>query len=281
MAALSRAVTTWDGFRLHLREWGAERPGMPLLCLPGLVRTGADFDDFAERHAGERRVVAIDYLGRGGSERAPDPARYAPEAMLRDVLDACASVHLHRAILVGTSFGGLLGMGIAVMRPGLLAGVVLNDIGPELGAAGEAFIRRFVADDPALPDLAAAATHLRTRLPYLSFTTDAEWRRFATLTYVEGPDGRFHPNWDTRIATLLAGPVRNLWPFFGALAGIPALLVHGARSTLLLAETVAAMQAARPDLAVATIAESGHAPSLAEPVAVAAVDRFIARVDRA
>ncbi len=280
MAALSRTVSTWDGFGLHLRVWGEGRAGLPLLCLPGLVRSGADFADFAERHAGQRRVVAIDYLGRGGSDRAAKPDRYAPELMLRDVLDACAAVHLHRVILVGTSFGGLLGMGIAVMRPGLLAGVVLNDIGPVLGAAGEAFIRRFVADDPELPDLDTAAAHLRTLLPHLSFSTDAEWRRFATLTYVEGADGRWHPNWDTRIAELLVGPVRDLWPLFNALAHVPTLLLHGARSSLLLDATVAEMRAVRPDMQVATIAEAGHAPSLAEPVALAAVDGFIARIGR-
>lgn len=246
-----------------------------MLCLPGIVRTGADFGDFAEVYAGRRRVVAIDYLGRGGSDRAREVSRYAPEAMLRDVVEACAAMHLHRAAVVGTSFGGLLAMGIAAMRPGLVERVVLNDIGPRIGAAGEAFIRRFVAEDPALPDLAAASAYLRMMLPHLSFTTEAEWRRFAALTYRDGADGTWHPTWDVRIAELLKGPVRDLWPLFGALAGVPVLLLHGVHSTLLLAETVERMRALRPDMTVCEVPGVGHAPSLAEPEARAALARFL------
>jgi pimeloyl-ACP methyl ester carboxylesterase len=196
--------------------------------------------------------------------------------MLRDILDVAAALSLHRAVVVGTSFGGLMAMAIAAVRPGLLCRVVLNDIGPEIGAAGEAFIRRFVAEDPALADLAAAARHLRVLLPYLSFTSDEDWQEFARLTYARGADGRWHPRWDRRIADLLVGPTRDLWPFFDALATIPLMLVHGNASTLLLGETVALMRARRPDMAVATVAGVGHAPSLAEPEAASAIDRFLA-----
>ncbi len=269
-------VSAWDGLALHVTSWGEETHAAPLLCLPGLVRTGGDFSQLAAAHAGARRVVALDYAGRGRSARGRDVSRYTPEATLRDVLDVAAALSLHRAVVVGTSFGGLMAMAIAVLRPGLLRGVVLNDIGPEIGAAGEAFVRCFVAEDPALPDLATASRHLRALLPYLSFQSDADWLEFARLTYEEGADGRFHPRWDRRIAGMLTGPPRDLWPYFDALAGVPLLLVHGGASTLLLPETVARMRARRPDMAVVTIPDVGHAPSLAEPAAVAAIERFLA-----
>ena len=275
MEETARNVSTWDGLRMSARLWGAG-PATPLLCLPGLVRTAADFADLAARHGHRRRVVALDYIGRGRSARARDVARYQPELMLRDVLDACAALHLHRAIVVGTSFGGLLAMGIAAVRPGLLAGVVLNDIGPEIGSAGEAFIRNFVANDPALPDLETAATHLRTLLAHLSITGDDQWRRFAALTYAPDASGLWRPQWDTRIAGLLTGGVRDLWPLFHALQATPLLLLHGAISALLLPATVAAMRHARPDMAVATIPGVGHGPTFAEPEAAAAIDRFLA-----
>lgn len=273
MAALTRTLSAWDGLPLHVLEWGAG-PGLPLLCLPGLVRTAEDFADFAAAHPG-RRVVSLDYPGRGRSGRARDVRRYLPEACLRDVLDICAALHLHRAVVVGTSFGGLMAMGIAALRPGLLAGVVLNDIGPEIGAAGGAFLRGFVGEDPALPSLAASAAHLRAKLPYLSLTTEAEWARFATLTYQEGADGRWHPRWDTRIERLLTPPIRDLWPLFGALDGIRLLLVRGMHSNLLLAPTVERMQALRPDMAVAEVPGVGHAPTLAERPAARAIDAFL------
>ena len=77
--------------------------------------------------------------------------RYAPEACLRDVLDVCAALHVHGVTVVGTSFGGLLAMGLAAVRPALLRGVVLNNIGPEIGWR-RGVRARFVGVDPALPD---------------------------------------------------------------------------------------------------------------------------------
>ena len=247
-----------------------------MLCLPGLVRTSGDFAGVAARHGAGRRVVSLDYIGRGGSARARSAARYAPPAMLRDVMDVCAALHLHRAVVLGTSFGGLLAMALGAARPGMLAGVVLNDVGPELGREGAAFVRWYVGDDPALPDLAAAAAHLRRLLPDLSLHGEAAWCEFARLTYAPGADGRWHPQWDTRIARTLGAKRPDLWPLFGALSHVPLLLVHGGRSRLLQAGTVARMRAARPDMAVATVPGSGHAPTLAEPEAVAALQAFLA-----
>lgn len=268
-------VSAWDGLALKVHAWGQDDGRLPLLGLPGLVRTGLDFEDLAARHPG-RRVVALDYAGRGGSGRAKDVARYAPEACLRDVMDVCAALHLHRAVVVGTSMGGLLAMGLAAARPTLVAGVVLNDIGPEIGGAGLAMVRDFVGHDPAAADQASAAALLRARLPDLSFKTEAEWLRMAALTYAPGADGRWHPQWDTRIATLLGRPAPPLWPLFGALAGVPLLLAHGGRSTILTGETVARMRAARPDMRYVTVPEVGHAPHLGEPELAAALEEFLA-----
>jgi pimeloyl-ACP methyl ester carboxylesterase len=268
-------VSTWDGLALKVHLWGRDDGRLPLLCLPGLVRTGLDFEDLAARHPG-RLVVAPDYVGRGGSARAREVARYAPEACLRDVLDVCAALHVHRAVVVGTSMGGLLAMGLAAARPGLVAAAVLNDIGPEIGTAGLAMVRGFVADDPAADSEAAAAALLRARLPDLSLRTDEEWRRMARLTYAPGADGRWHPQWDLRIAALLGRGAPTLWPLFGALEGVPVLLVHGMRSTVLMPETVARMRAARPDMQYVSLPEVGHAPHLGEPEVAGVLDGFLA-----
>ena len=280
MAALTRTISAWDGLALHIHEWGTPRDRLgaapALLCLPGLVRTGGDFTDFAARHAAERHVVALDYAGRGASGRARSAERYAPEACLRDIADVCAALHLHRVVAIGTSMGGLLAMALAALRPTLLHAVVLNDVGPEIGTDGLAALRRHVATDPALPNLTEGVAYLRALLPDLSLADDAAWHRFADLTYAEGPDGCFHPRWDTRIAVLLGRPAPPLWPLFGALSGIPVLLVHGARSRILTAGTVARMRQMRPDMAYVSVAGTGHAPTLGEPDVAAALDRFLA-----
>jgi len=278
MDALVHRISAWDGLSLAVHEWDAGDTQAPLLCLPGLVRTGNDFSEVARAVGAGRRVVAPDYAGRGASGRSADVSRYAPEACLRDVLDLCAALHLHQVIVVGTSFGGLLSMGIAAARPTLLRGVVLNDVGPDIGTEGGYFVRRFVADDPALPDLDACAAHLRVLLPHLSLNTDAAWRSMARLTYEAGADGRFHPRWDTAIARLLEAPTPPLWPLFGALAHVPLLLVWGEASDILLPATVAAMRAARPDMAVVSLPGIGHAPTLTEPPVLEAVKTFLERV---
>lgn len=270
-------LSAWDGLELAVWEWDGGSADAPLLCLPGLVRTGADFAGVAQVLGGGRRVVAPDYAGRGGSGRSRSVSRYAPEACLRDVLDVCAALHLHRVVAIGTSFGGLLAMGIGAVRPTLLRAVVLNDIGPELGAEGADFVRRFVATDPALPDLDAGAAYLRALLPLLSLRTEAEWRHMAALTYRQGDDGRWHPHWDLALARLLGAPSPPLWPLFGALAHLPLLLVWGEASDLLTAATVARMRAERPDMAVVALPGVGHAPTLTEPAVLRALGEFLAR----
>ena len=276
MGALTHRVTATDGFSLVAREWADGDSRLPLLCLPGLVRTSGDFAALAARHGAGRRVISLDYAGRGESGRARHVGRYGPEACLRDVLDVCAALHVPHAIAIGTSFGGLLSMGLAAARPGLIRGVVLNDIGPEVAATGAATIRDFVATDPALASAQACVDWLRVRLPPLSLETDEDWLQMAALTYARGADGRFHPVWDTRIAALLDAPTPDLWPLFGGLAGVPLMLVWGEVSTVLLPAAVARMRAARPDMVVVPVAGIGHAPTLAEAPVAAALDRFLA-----
>ena len=278
MDPLTHRLRAWDGLTLVAHEWRGGNRLPPLLCLPGLVRTGLDFETLAPLIGQRRRVVAIDYPGRGGSGRSADIRRYEPEACVRDVLDVCAALHLHQAVVIGTSFGGLLAMGLAAARPGLVRAVVLNDVGPDIGAEGSAFVRDFVALDPAHRDARTAAAWLRERLPPLSLTTEAEWLRMAELTYAPGPDGRWHPLWDTRIARLVTGPnQRDLWALFGALDPVPLLLVCGEVSNILLPATVARMRTRRPDMTVVSLPGVGHAPVMTEPPALTRLRDFLER----
>ncbi len=277
MDPLIHRIRAWDGLSLHVRIWRGGDRLPPVLCLPGLVRTGGDFEILAPWIAEGRLMVAIDYAGRGDSGRTRDVERYTPEACARDVVDVCAALHLHDAVVIGTSFGGLLAMGLAAMRPSLVRAVILNDIGPDIGAEGADFVRDFVGADPALESLEACVAYLRTCLPPLSLCTDDEWRRMAELTYRQGDDGRFHSLWDTNIGKLMHRPPPDLWPLFGALERRPVLLARGGVSNILLADTVARMQAMRPDMEVVTLPGIGHAPILTEPPALSAIQAFLER----
>ena len=269
-------LSTWDGLKLNVYEWG-DGPGTPLLCLPGLVRTGGDFAALGARYGHGRRVVSLDYLGRGESDWPADAARYGPEATLRDVMDVCAALHLHRVGVIGTSFGGLLAMGLAMGRPTMLAGVVLNDIGPELGGSGASAVRDFISGTPDMPSQAAGMDYLRSQLRDGMRADAPGWEDLAALTYTKAPNGMWRPHWDKRTAILMQGTPHPLWPLFHALPGsIPLLLLHGRLSRLLTDEGVAAMRAARPDMPVVEVDNVGHAPTLAEPEVLAALDAFVA-----
>jgi pimeloyl-ACP methyl ester carboxylesterase len=277
MDAIVHRITAWDGLPLIAREWRDGNARTPLLCLPGIVRTSGDFAALAQAIGAERRVVAPDYPGRGQSGRSRDISRYAPEACLRDVLDICAALHLHRVIAIGTSFGGLLSMGLASVRPSLFRGVVLNDVGPDLGSNGTEFVRQFIGNDIAFLDIDAAVAHLRATLPPLSLDGDAAWRAMAALTYAPDGDGFLRPVWDSRIARLINGKTPDLWALFGGLANLPLLLVRGEVSDILLPATVARMQAMRPDMMVTSLPGIGHAPTLAEPEILTALRLFLDR----
>ena len=270
-------ISAWDGLPLVVREWHDGNHLRPLLCLPGLVRTSADFEALIPAIIQGRRAVAIDYPGRGGSGRARDINRYAPEACARDVMDVCAALYIHAAVAIGTSFGGLLAMGIAAARPSLIQSVILNDVGPDIGSDGAEFVRMFVGNDPAFDSEERCVAFLRAELPPMSLDSDSAWRRMAALTYQTGADGRYRPLWDVRIAKLLAGPAPDLWPLFAGLAHRPVLLVRGAVSNILLPGTVTRMQAMHPGMTVVTLPDIGHAPILTEPPARKAIAEFLVR----
>jgi pimeloyl-ACP methyl ester carboxylesterase len=268
-----------DGLMLSALDHPGPEGRTPILCLSGLTRSAHDFAALAARHAGQRRVVALDHAGHGDSARPTDIARYDIANSLADVLDTMAALHCSRAVIVGTSFGGILAMVLAVMRPSAIAGVVLNDIGPAIEDVGLDFVQGFVARDPALGSLAEAVAHLRATLPPLTLD-DAGWEHFASLTYAPGADGAWHPRWDTRIAQALRGQGAPppLWGAFGALAHAPLMLVRGEVSDLLTATTAQRMRTLRPDMTFVEVPGCGHCPTLREPPVVTALDEFLGAI---
>ncbi|MBU8540295.1 alpha/beta fold hydrolase [Falsiroseomonas tokyonensis] len=272
-------VTARDGLKLAALDHAGPEGRTPILCLPGLTRAAEDFDGLAARHSGKRRVLALDHVGHGESGRAVEMNRYGIEHSLRDVLDCMAALHCHRAVVVGTSYGGILAMILGILRPTALAGVVLNDVGPKLEPVALGHVQDFVGHDPALPGLEAAVAHLKAKLPPLVMD-EAGWQRFAARTFRAGPDGAWHPRWDTRIAQAMraAGEMPDLWPAFGALAHVPVMLVRGALSELLSEDTALRMGEARPAMRFVEVAGTGHCPTLEEPEAVASLDAFLDRI---
>jgi pimeloyl-ACP methyl ester carboxylesterase len=274
---MTRFFSARDGLRLAAQEWPGDAHRVPLLCLPGITRSAADFAPLAARLRGQRRVIALDHVGHGASEKAPSLARYRIEESLRDVLDTMAALHCGRAIILGTSYGGILAMVLGVLRPSAIAGVVLNDIGPAIEPVGLGHVENFVGRDPALPSLEACVAHLQVTMPPLTLD-EAGWAQFAAGTYAPDAQGVWRPRWDTRIAEVMRGgpPMPDLWPAFAALGHAPMLLLRGALSELLSEGTAFRMRRLRPEMGFVSVAETGHCPTLEEPEARAALEAFLA-----
>lgn len=275
-----RYVTNRTGRRIFTRDWGDPLdPRAPILGLPGYARTSRDFAHIAERLA-PRRVVSLDYRGRGESDYESDPVNYAPPLMLDDVRGVMVALGLHRVVCIGMSFGGLLAMGLAVVAPVSLAGVVLNDVGPEVGSEGGDKLVKVMGTERRPASYEAGAAELKTILPDMSFEREEEWVEFARHTYREEPDGTLRQDWDPAIVKPLNGPGAkdaDLWALFTALTVMPTLLVHGGKSPVLTAATVAEMRTRHPAMEVVTLPTVGHAPTLDEQEARAALDGFLAR----
>lgn len=278
-------VSARDGHRLYVRDYGGQRSTRPpLLCLPGFTRDTRDFHDLALRLAGQRRVVCPDMLGRGRSERAADAKRYAPAALLEDTMDLMDALGLRRVVVLGASFGGFLAMGLGAARPRCLAGVILNDVGPEIERAEMARIAGYIAEHRPQPSWKIAAAHARETLGTgWSRQDDETWLKLARQSYSEGPDGTLVLDHDPLIGVPLQAIMKggsdapDLWRLFRALGPVPTLVLRGALSRILTGPTLARMKAEKPDLASVTVPGIGHMPLLDEPEALEAIDGFLAR----
>ncbi|HTT48443.1 MAG TPA: alpha/beta hydrolase [Pseudolabrys sp.] len=282
-------ISAPDGLRLHARCYGRRSaPALPVVCLPGLARTEADFETLAEALAGDasrpRRVIALDYRGRGRSEYDKEPANYNFQVELADVLAVIAALDAARAVFVGTSRGGILAMLLAAIRPAAIAGVVLNDIGPVIEPKGLIRIKGYVGKLPQPRSFEEAAEILRrlfdAQFPKLG--PDA-WLASAHRTFRE-ENGALVPTYDVNLAKTLEGvdfdkPFPPLWAQFDALAHAPVMAIRGANSDILSAATVEAMRARRADMETIEVPDQGHAPLLVEPEIIARIADFVARCE--
>lgn len=291
-APTSHFISAPDGLRLHAREYGSRiAPRLPVVCLPGLARGGSDFEALATALANHpahpRRVVALDYRGRGQSDYDRDPANYSFQVEIADVLAVLTALDCLPAIFIGTSRGGILTMLMAALRPSVIAGVVLNDIGPVIEPKGLMRIKGYVGKLPQPRSYEEAAEILR-RLFSAQFPklTPEDWLVSARRTFKEA-NGRLVPDYDVALAKTLEGvdfdhPLPPLWAQFDALSAVPVMAIRGANSDLLSAATVEAMAARRQglDFALETLVvpDQGHAPLLAEADVIARIADFVGRI---
>jgi pimeloyl-ACP methyl ester carboxylesterase len=287
--ASSIFISAPDGLKLHVRCYGRRSAETtPVVCLPGLTRTAADFEPLASalsHEPGSRRVIALDYRGRGLSSYDRNPANYSLPVELADVLAVVTALDAAPAIFVGTSRGGILSMLLAAVRPTAIGGGVLNDIGPVIEPHGLMRIKSYVGKLPQPRTFDEGAEILRrlfgAQFPKLG---PDDWLASAHRTFKE-QKGRLVTTYDVKLATTMNGvdgglPVPTLWKEFDALSAKPVMVIHGANSDLLSAATVKAMRARRTALETLEVPDQGHAPLLTDADTIARIAAFVHRCDR-
>jgi pimeloyl-ACP methyl ester carboxylesterase len=279
--------TSHDGLKLHYRDYhaGSEaaeaRP--PIICLPGLTRNARDFESLAEHLCENWRVLCPDLRGRGDSDYSRDASTYNPVQYVQDIAGLLDQAEVSRFFVIGTSLGGLMAMIMAPMMADRIAGAVLNDIGPVIDEAGLARIRGYVGQARSFATWMHAARGLEEsqKVAYPDFEI-ADWLAYAKRLMVLGSNGRIVFDYDMKIAEPFntpegAGQV-DLWPMIARLAGKPVLLVRGALSDILSADTLARMQTELPGCDTVIVDRIGHAPTLDEPEVRQAIDALLAKV---
>lgn len=277
-----------DGVRLHARDYAprdaakaAGRP--PILCLPGLTRNARDYDNVATRLSAEWRVLAVNLRGRGESGYAKDPMTYVPLTYVQDVEALLTEIGADRYIAFGTSLGGIVTMLLAGAAHEQLVGALLNDVGPDIDPAGLARIRGYVGRSHTWPTWmhAARAVAEANADTYPDYAI-GDWLAMAKRLYRVNAAGRIVLDYDMKIAEPFrvpgneAGP--DMWRALDRLKGLPVAVVRGGTSDILPATTATRMVAELPGATLTTVPCTGHAPTLAEPEAAAAIDALLARI---
>lgn len=270
-----------DGLQLYARDYPADTAEAPvLLCLHGLTRNSADFAELATELQGRFRVLVPDQRGRGRSARDPQPMRYHPGTYVQDMLTLLDAFSINRVVILGTSMGGLMGMLMVAMRPGLVRALILNDIGPEVNSAGLERIKDWVGKPVPVASWEEAAAQVQAlnheALPDLDA---AGWMAMARRLYRE-QDGMPVIDYDPAIAVPMAASddsavPPDLWPVFDACLPLPVLVVRGETSDILTSDGVESMRRRKPDLVVVEVPGRGHAPLLDEPSARSAIREFL------
>jgi pimeloyl-ACP methyl ester carboxylesterase len=283
-------VSAPDGLRLHIRDYGAAKwETLPIVCLPGLTRTTADFDVIALALASgtpPRRVIALDSRGRGESGYDPNPQHYNLTVELADLVAVLHALQIGPAVFLGSSRGGILTMLLAATDSAAIAGAILHDIGPVIEPAGLARIRSYVGKLRQPASFAEGADILRrsfeAQFPKL---TPEQWLGAARRAW-KPVKGALVPTYDVQIATTVAEfdsgrPPPPLWDAFDALARTPILVIRGANSDLLSPATVSAMREHCPGLDSIEVPDQGHVPLLEGAALLQRVAAFVAKCERA
>ena len=268
--------------RMAYWEWGDAANPRVLVCAHGLSRQGRDFDVLARAMSDTYRVVCPDVVGRGESDALADPAGYQVPAYVADMVTLLARLNASTLHWVGTSMGGLIGLGLASLKKSPVSRLVLNDVGPAVRFEAIQRIGTYLGAPLRWKTLDEAADYMWSISQGFGPHTREQWLALTRPMLRTDAEGFFKPHYDPNIAVpfkaltpeMLAGAEAMTWFAYDAVS-CPTLLLRGADSDLLTRETAQAMTQRGPKAQLREFAGVGHAPMLVADEQVRAVREFL------
>jgi pimeloyl-ACP methyl ester carboxylesterase len=263
--------------RVRYLEWGAQDGRPTVVCVHGLTRNAHDFDRLAERLSQRYRVIAVDIVGRGGSDWLKDPAHYTYAQYQADMNALIARLDVERVHWIGTSMGGLIGMFLAAVANTPLASLLLNDVGPIIPKSALQRIADYVGLENRFSSLEALERNMRKVHAPFGPLSDEQWAHLVRHGHRRRPDGTFAPAYDPAIADNVRKGVADvdLWAFWDRIT-VPAMVFRGAESDLLSGATAQEMSQRGPRARIVEFAGIGHAPALMAEDQIATIESWLA-----
>ncbi|MGI9317121.1 MAG: alpha/beta fold hydrolase [bacterium] len=259
-----------DGSRHMLRwaEWGEAANPRVLFCAHGLSRNGRDFDYLASAAAADYRVICPDYPGRGKSDQLVDPRNYHNQQYLLDTLHILSSLTFEQLDWVGTSMGGLIGIGLASMKEHRVRRMVINDVGAFIPGEALALINQYLSVHPKFESLDQAENYFRSVYASFGPLEDEHYHHLVQHGIMQAEDDAGYvlnhdPAMIDQFISLECKDI-ELWDLWDKV-NIPTLIIRGEKSGLLLRSTIEQMKLRHKGADSEEIAHCAHAPSLMVP----------------
>ena len=277
--------TSHDGLRLYARDYSRalnnNKQAKTILCMHGLTRNSADFEDICAELADSYRLIVVDQRGRGLSDYDLNPANYNPLVYVQDMFLLLEALKLSSVIMLGTSMGGIMAMMMAAMKPELVQATIINDVGPEIAEQGLDRLKKYIGKRAPVSNWEEAAKQTAS-INSIAFpeADDQFWLKFAKRLYREDEKGRPVIACDPNIAIPLIdnsenSVAPNLWPVYELILDKPMLLIRGELSDIIDVECVQKMQQQKPDLEFFEVPNVGHAPLLSEAGVAPRILKFL------
>jgi pimeloyl-ACP methyl ester carboxylesterase len=285
MQARRKSVQCISPTGLHAmsyKEWGDPLNPKVLVCVHGVTRVAEDFDSLAVALCDEYRVVCPDVVGRGYSGRLRNPMHYQIPQYVSDMVSLLARLDAQTVHWFGTSMGGLIGMSLASLPDSPIKKLILNDVGPVLNPDALARIGDYIGQDVRFDSFEEAQAYIKAISISFGPHSEAQWEKLARDVLRQNEQGQWVRHYDLGLAQpikastpeLAAIAQTMLWAAYDAIS-CPTLLVRGAESDLLTAESAQAMTQRGPRARLVEFAGVGHAPTFVQPDQIAVAVDFL------